>query len=462
MLADALASSQRKETLSHKRMLVAILAVSVFLRVAAAVAMGNGVEDLPGTADQHSYHALAQRVLAGHGFSFGEPWWPATRANAPTAHWSYAYTFYLVGVYGLFGVNPLAARLIQAILVGLLQPLLAYRLARSLYRPDVALIGAGLMAVYAYFVYYGAALMTESFYFVAVLAALYFAVGLSGRPPGEESPAPSRTAWDLGLGLSLAAAVLLRQVIVVFIPILLAWLIVASRGRVPLGRSLRSAATAGAVLVVCILPFTLYSSARFGRFVPLNTNAGFAFFWANHPIHGTSFQSILTQANYGELLPPELRSLDEAALDRALLGRGLGFVLDDPVRYLRLSLSRVADYFMFWPTAESSLVSNVSRVASFGWLWPFMLVGAVQALRRGGSLLRAAASPAGLLTLFAFVYTSIHLLSWALVRYRLPVDAALLVFAGAAIGEAAEKVRSPWQRRMARRSQAIQAGALKE
>jgi hypothetical protein len=67
-----------------------------------------------------------------------------------------------------------------------------------------------------------------------------------------------------------------------------------------------------------------------------------------------------------------------------------------------------------------------------------------------------------LLTLFAFVYTSIHHLSWALVRYRLPVDAALLVFAGAAIGEAAEKVRSPWQRRMARRSQAIQAGALKE
>jgi len=462
MSADAHTPAQGRGGRNPKRLLVGILVVSVFLRVAAAVAMGNGVQELPGTADQQSYHELAQRVLAGHGFSFGEPWWPATRANAPTAHWSYAYTFYLVGVYGIFGVNPLAARLIQAVLVGLLQPFLVYRVARSLYRSDLALIAAGLMAVYAYFVYYAAALMTESFYFVAVLAILYFTLRLSGIQQRQESPGSSRRGLEVGLGLSLAAAVLLRQVILVFIPILLAWLIVARRGRFTLRSSLRSAATAGAVLVVCILPFTLYSSARFGRFVPLNTNAGFAFFWANHPIHGTSFQSILSQANYGELLPPELRNLDEAALDRELLGRGIGFVLDDPIRYARLSLSRVADYFMFWPTAESSLVSNVSRVASFGWLWPFMAVGAVLALHRSGSILRAVASPAGLLTLFALVYTTIHLLSWALIRYRLPVDAALLVFAGSAIGGMAEKVRLPWQRRMASRSHAVQAGALKE
>jgi hypothetical protein len=142
--------------------------------------------------------------------------------------------------------------------------------------------------------------------------------------------------------------------------------------------------------------------------------------------------------------------------------RGIGFVLEDPIRYARLSLSRVADYFLFWPTAGSSLVSNVSRVASFGWLWPFMIAGAVQALRRSGSVVQALRSPAGLLTLFAFVYTGIHLLSWALVRYRLPVDAALLAFAGSAIGETAEKVRQPWLSMMARRSQPVQAGALEE
>jgi len=32
-------------------------------------------------------------------------------------HWSFLYTFYLAAVYALFGVHPLAARLIQATLV---------------------------------------------------------------------------------------------------------------------------------------------------------------------------------------------------------------------------------------------------------------------------------------------------------------------------------------------------------
>jgi hypothetical protein len=35
--------------------------------------------------------------------------------------------------------------------------------------------------------------------------------------------------------------------------------------------------------------------------------------------------------------------------------------------------------------------------------------------------------------LFIVVYTALHLLTWALTRYRLPVDAILIVFAGFAI-----------------------------
>lgn len=91
-----------------------ILAVSVGLRLAAALYLGNVVRELPGTADQLSYHNLALRVLGGHGLTFGEAWWPATRANAPTAHWSYLYTYLLSAIYAIFGSAPLAARLIQA------------------------------------------------------------------------------------------------------------------------------------------------------------------------------------------------------------------------------------------------------------------------------------------------------------------------------------------------------------
>ena len=123
----------------HRRLLVITLVVSVVLRVLAALYIGNEVEELPGTFDQISYHNLALRVVSGYGFTFGEPWWPATPASEPTAHWSYLYTGYLIAIYNLLGQVPLAARVIQAILVGLLQPFLVSGLLAM--RVSVAYVG---------------------------------------------------------------------------------------------------------------------------------------------------------------------------------------------------------------------------------------------------------------------------------------------------------------------------------
>jgi hypothetical protein len=38
------------------------------------------------------------------------------------------------------------------------------------------------------------------------------------------------------------------------------------------------------------------------------------------------------------------------------------------------------------------------------------------------------------------IYTTIHLLTWTLVRYRLPVDAILIIFAGLALVELARRI----------------------
>jgi hypothetical protein len=193
-----------------------------------------------------------------------------------------------------------------------------------------------------------------------------------------------------------------------------------------------------------VLPISVYNYLRFGQFVLLNTNAGYALFWANHPIHGTHFIPILPSGTYQALIPSELTSLDEAALDKALLVRGLKFIFDDPVRYFMLSISRIPAYFKFWPSGESSTVSNLSRVASFGIFLPFMIYGLVRSftLRRNEFINDMLSSPTFLLYIFIIVYTGIHLLSWALIRYRLPLDAVLLIFAGLALVDIANRIMS--------------------
>jgi 4-amino-4-deoxy-L-arabinose transferase-like glycosyltransferase len=425
-----------------KSTLLLILLGSVLARCAAALYLGNTVVPLPGTTDQLSYHTLALRLLGGHGFTFGEPWWPATLANEPTAHWSFLYTFYLAGVYALTGSSPLVARLIQAVLTGLLQPWLAYLLGRKVFDERVGLVGAALTAGYAYFIYYAAALMTEAFYLVAVLASLYLALRLV--EPGAGT-ARGRLSWRLatGLGLAAGAAVLLRQVFLLMLPLVWLWAAwaAARQGRGTLRGALGRLTLAGGLIVALILPFSVFNTLRFGRFVLLNTNAGFAFYWANHPVYGTQFDPIISEdaVNYLTLLPDDLRGLNEAELDSALLARGLGFVAADPARYLALSLSRIPSFFMFWPSSESSTLSNLARMASFGLLWPFMLYGLILAGVEAVSG-RRPGLPVALLAGFALAYTLIHLLVWTLVRYRLPVDAVLVVLAAAALADLAARL----------------------
>ena len=416
----------------HRKFLIAIILVSVLARIGVALALGDQLRGLPGAADQLSYQTLATSLIDGHGFTFETGWWPMTSPGAPTAHWSYLYTAFLAAVQAVVGLNPVLMRIIQSIAVGVLQPLLAYLLGRRMFGEAAGLVAAALTALYAYFVYYSATLMTEPFYFTAILASLYFAIRLADHLKDEDSPRPTRLQWAVALGLVLAVAVLLRQVFLLIIPTLLLWTWIAG-GR----RNALFAAIPALIVGLVILPITLFNYSRFNQFVLLNTNAGFAFFWANHPIHGTSFIPAREIDDYQVLIPPELRHLNEAEMDRALLSRGLQIVRADPLRFLLLSMSRIPTYFTFWPSAASGIVSNISRVGSFGIMLPFMLLGILFWLRDHWTdgLLKLLATPGALLLAFGVVYTVVHLLSWALIRYRLPVDAVLIIFAGLAVVE---------------------------
>jgi hypothetical protein len=138
-----------RKTLWHpwehpNRALIVILALSILLRVGVAFYLGDNVDAPPLLVDQRSYDALGTRLLAGHGFSFDRGWYPFTPAERPTAHWSFLYSLYVAAVYGLFGLCPLAARLVGVVLAGVLLPWMVCRLARRLFpgREAVALVAA--------------------------------------------------------------------------------------------------------------------------------------------------------------------------------------------------------------------------------------------------------------------------------------------------------------------------------
>jgi hypothetical protein len=408
--------------------LILIIAFAVLLRILAALALGNRVEPISGAYDQVSYDALAQRLLSGHGFSFPTAWYPFTAANEATAHWSYLYTVYLAAVYAIFGHAPLVARLLQ-VAVAALQVWLAYLLGRRLFGESVGLVAAALTACYAYFIFFNAALMTQSFYIVAVLGALNLALALADNP--------STGKW-LALGLTLGAGALLRQTMLLFSPVLLLWVIWAAGARrgleagprtsrdegvrliERLRRTWRGAAGAVVMIAVMILPWTIYNYTAFHDFLILNTNGGYFFWAANHPSRGTHFDG-----NYAPRLPTDLQALGEPAIDRVLYSEGLKFILNDPKRFLLLALDRTKGYFWLLPSEKSSSLGNLGRLMSFTLYLPFMLAGLWLSFKHWRTCLP--------LYLYLAFDTVLHLSSWAAPRYRLPSDALLIIFAALAV-----------------------------
>ncbi|MGH7894010.1 MAG: glycosyltransferase family 39 protein, partial [Candidatus Binatia bacterium] len=131
--------------MSRPRALPAVLGLAIVLRLAVAIALGDRAEPVSGAADQVSYDVLAERVRAGHGFSFPTPWYPFTEADRPTAHWSFVYTLYLAAVYTLVGHHPLAARVVQAV-ASSTSCWFVYRIGTRLFGTRVGLAGAAITA----------------------------------------------------------------------------------------------------------------------------------------------------------------------------------------------------------------------------------------------------------------------------------------------------------------------------
>ncbi len=396
---------------------MAIIVIAIIARLLAAFYMGDST---PPFKDESSYSILAARLVDGHGLSFAEYWYPVAQPDEPTAQWSFLYTGFVAVVYWIFGFHPLAVRVISAVIGGILLPWMVYRLSKRVKPEDerLALLAAAMTAIYAYFILFSAQLMTETFFIIAVIWSLERAILLQQQLGKGENSFRKLGITALGMGVSLGLATVLRQSILPWlVPLFLFLSWIGYRNQL-LKRTILALGLTTIVVVAFILPFTIRNYRVYDDFLLLNSNAGYAMYAAQHPHHGTSFQAF-----QGAPLPTDIRPLplNEAEWDRVLLRAGIDFIIEDPGRYALLSLRRVADLFMFWPSPDTSLINNIGRVISFGLFLPIMLLG-LWVSRHDWRRFT-------ILYLFMAFYAVMHLLTWSMIRYRLPIDAVLMLFA---------------------------------
>jgi len=190
--------------------------------------------------------------------------------------------------------------------------------------------------------------MTESFYIMGVMWILDCALRIAatnGLPYSEGIPDATFRTWSrwLELGLAISLTAMLRQVILLFIPFLVLWFwwlryrqvkrdpqAKAHALRSSLKQTVQGTVLSFVVILILIAPISAFNYHQFHRFVLLNTNAGYAFYLSNHPSYGNRYEPMLSNIEFRNLIPSDIRWMDEAALDQELLKLGFGFVLTDP------------------------------------------------------------------------------------------------------------------------------------
>ena len=324
--------------------------------------------------------------------------------------------FVMAVPYAVAGHSYRAAYVFQALLGGLI-PLLLFLIGTRLKGYGVGLVAAFLSAVYPYYVYISGALYATQTTTILLLLVVYLAVRAS------QTKSVSVLVFQ---GLALGALILTRSIAFVLVPVSVLW----TWPKHGLGKAL----IVGLVAIATVAPWTARNYSATGEFIPVSVGGGREFLLGIVPGATGSSQSRMA-------LPQEVEETrftsDRMEWDRQCFRVGLEYARAEPGRFLRLYVAKFLNLYRFYPMTMTS-----NRFTGSKTTWISMLTyGPVLMLALAGVWIerrrwRDYLPPLAVVAAFSLVYPAFT----TCVRYRLPIDAYLILFAAVAIGALAVKL----------------------
>jgi 4-amino-4-deoxy-L-arabinose transferase-like glycosyltransferase len=371
----------------ERRMLASIIVLAVLLRFVCGALLPD--QHIP---DADVYRAAAQGLREGG------------LLNA--AHIMPLYPI-LIAITG-----PGWGQLLLDIILSTAVVWLVFELTLSVFGDRVAaLLAAFAAAIYPYFIFYSALGLTEPLFFTLLLAAY--------------------VAWYRGrfttAAIAAVLAILTRPIIDPLVPVLVLAFAVGVH-QLTIAASLRR--LAAYVLIYCALlaPWWVHNYAAYGTFVRLNLGAGVVLYEGNHPDNHKGGGTLPGEIDFSAF--DSIR--DPLARDRAMWDAGMRFIIDDPRRFIENAGIKFLRFWRPWPYAQgySGLLYVAASAASFV---PVLLLSLLYLLGWGWRD-RRRITP---MLLFAAYLTAIHMVFLASLRYRLPIELFMIVFAAVAVARLA-------------------------
>lgn len=220
-------------------------------------------------------------------------------------------------------------------------------------------------------------------------------------------------------------AILTRPVFDVFAPMLVVVFAVMVHRLTPVQTVKR---LLGYAVIYCALmaPWWVSNYHAYGEFVRLTAGGGTALYAGNNPRNTTG------GGNLGEDydLSGFVHITHPVERDRALTKAATDYIVQNPKRFFELAWLKFTRIWRPWPV-NASYSSLPIILATAGSFLPVLLLGAAGIVLKRRMLRRL--SP---VYLFAIGYTAVHMIIVGTIRYRLPLEPFLIVFAAVAVSAA--------------------------
>lgn len=374
----------------------------------------------PLTHDEREYLALARSVSEGRGFVYGDGHETGTAQQFGRAP---AYPLFLAMIGAGTGEEPAASptrvKLAQAV-VGALVVWLIGVLARRTAGAAAGVTAAAVAAVYPPLVWIGAYVLSETLYSALALGAALL-LDVAVERAGKEENARGGAAGVVAAGLLTGVAILVRPVMLFFLPLAAIWLWRRQRASLAIALIVTSAAV--------VAPWTARNFRVHGRFVLVASEGGVTFWTGNHSL----------ARGEGDLAAnPAIKEADIAfraahpglsaeALEPLYYREALGYIAAHPGWWLGL-VARKAFYTVV-PIGPSYTLHSMRHLALSVLSYVTLLVAAVW----GARFMPRHRRPTALLLLAASTIL-VSLVFFPQERFRIPViDPTLIVCAAAGI-----------------------------
>lgn len=400
--------------------LILTIGLAVFCRGLVLVLFPSAGD--PDAMDTESYNMIAFQLMEGKGFALYDD---------PTVYVAPLLPFFLAGVYSVFGIHFWVVNLLF-ILFAAISTYLVYKIARLRYSFQTGLTAALLFAIEPSLCGITAFIYTEPLNIPLLLGSMYFLLY------GFKS---NKRHSFLVSGFFMGLSTLCKGTTLLFPFVLTVILFLSPKTRYRWKQLFLFVSTFCVVLV----PWTVRNYQTFHVFLPVATGAGESLWTGNYFPFDGEFRYGKTQKKASELT----EGLSWLERDRKLGEEARKMIFNNPGKFVKLSMKKIYRYgikvYEGIPTGQkrSRELYIVVILAASHWLL-LILSGAGVVIDKNRDVMFWT------IIILLLYYLGIHVITFAIPRYRIPVVPFILPFAALSI----QKV---WENRIKRRMKRTEA-----